>query len=223
VRVSHELRRRIEFFTSHFEFCEGAAAQLEYKTKDTVKLAGVDVNLVNTQDTGKDKIKDLGAQTRNGLSVRALMTVLEFAKALAYFRGAAEVSYEDARQIMPFVLHDKLVQEPNAPFLELPENGIYRTDKVSWIRKLFDLSCQEYDRLNLDRDDPVTALEAEFDKGLEGVSEAETRQRLVKIERLLNEWSAGRKLYGHQFDDILKIKYLHQRYTNYLKWLQWKG
>ena len=223
VRISHELRRRIEFFTSHFEFCDGAAAQIEYKTKDTVKLAGVDVNLVNNQDTGKDKVKDLGAQTRNGLSVRALMTVLEFAKALAYFRGATEVSYEDVRQIMPFVLHDKLVQEPNAPFLELPENGIFRTDKVSWIRKLFDLSCQEYERLNLDRDDPVAALEIEFDKGLEGVSEAEVRQRLVKIERLLNEWSAGRKLYGHQFDDILKVKYLHQRYTNYLKWLQWKG
>jgi MoxR-like ATPase len=221
--LSRELRRRIEFFTSHFEFCDGAAAQIEYKTKDTVKLAGVEVHLVHGADTGKDKIKDLGQQTRNGLSVRALMTVLEFAKAMAYFRGAQEVSFEDVRQIMPFVLHDKLVQEPNAPFLELPENGIYRTDKIGWLRRLFDLSCQEYERLNLDHDDPIAALEQEFDKGLEGVSESEIRQRLVKIERLLNEWSAGRKLYGHLFDDILKLKYLHQRYTNYLKWLQWKG
>jgi hypothetical protein len=23
-------------------------------------------------------------------------------------------------------------------------------------------------------------------------------------------------------DDILKLKYLHQRYTNYLRWLTWK-
>ena len=23
------------------------------------------------------------------------------------------------------------------------------------------------------------------------------------------------------FDDLLKLKYLHQRYTNYLKWLLW--
>jgi hypothetical protein len=30
-------------------------------------------------------------------------------------------------------------------------------------------------------------------------------------------------LYGHLFDDLLKLKYLHQRYTNYLKWLKWKG
>ncbi len=25
--------------------------------------------------------------------------------------------------------------------------------------------------------------------------------------------------YGHIFDDVLKLKYLHQRYTNYLRWL----
>jgi hypothetical protein len=25
------------------------------------------------------------------------------------------------------------------------------------------------------------------------------------------------------FDDVLKLKYLHQRYTNYLRWLEWKG
>ena len=29
----------------------------------------------------------------------------------------------------------------------------------------------------------------------------------------------GKKLYGHLYDDILVLKYLHQRYTNYLRWL----
>lgn len=223
VKFSPELRRRIEFFTSHFEFCDGAASQVEYKTKDTVKLASIEYHLVSSRDTGKDKLKDLGSQTRNGLSVRALMTVLAFAKALAYFRGASEVSFEDLRQTMPFVLHDKLVQETNSPFFELPENEVYRSDKIGWIRKLFDLSCKEFDRLNLDNDDPVKVLEQEFELGLEGLPEKEVRARLVKIERLLSEWSKGRKMYGHLFDDILKLKYLHQRYTNYLKWLQWKG
>jgi hypothetical protein len=85
------------------------------------------------------------------------------------------------------------------------------------------LSCKEFDRLNLDNDDPVKALEQEFELGLEGLPEKEVRARLVKIERLLSEWSKGRKMYGHLFDDILKLKYLHQRYTNYLRWLQWKG
>jgi MoxR-like ATPase len=222
IRMSDPLRRRIEFFTSHFEFFDGAADQVEYKTKDTVKLAALDFTLL-PEDTGKDKVKDLGSQTRNGLSVRALMTVLAFAKAMAWFRGKQEVEFEDLRQMMPFVLHDKLVQDADSPFFNAVGNSVFRSDKVGWIRTLFDLSCAEYDRLDLDRDDPVGNLQAEFEKGLDGVTEKEVRARLVRIERLLADWSKGRKLYGHLFDDLLKLKYLHQRYTNYLKWLKWKG
>jgi len=59
---------------------------MEYKTKDTVKLSGLDYNTVTAQETGKDKVKDIGSQTKNGLSVRSLMTILHFIKALAYFR-----------------------------------------------------------------------------------------------------------------------------------------
>ncbi|MEK7323985.1 MAG: ATPase, partial [Chloroflexota bacterium] len=222
VTLPPEIRRRLEFFASQFEFLEPAAEQLEYKTKDTAKLAGADFNLLSASETGKDRVKDLGSQTRNGFSVRALMTALVFVKAMAYFRGNREVDINDARQIMPFVLHDKLQIDPNSPFFEAPGNAVYRIDRVGWIRKLFDLACAEYDRLNLDKDDPLAKLEAEFEAGLEGVTEAEARARLVKIERLLAEWSKGRKLYGHVFDDVLKLKYLHQRYTNYLKWLKYK-
>ncbi len=60
----------------------------------------------------------------------------------------------------------------------------------------------------------------EIKRGLDGVPEREVRARLVKIERLINEWSKGRKLYGHLYEDLLKLKYLHQRYTNYLRWLK---
>src|SRR5215469_15874610 len=141
VKLPAELRRRIEFFSSNFEFCDVAADQIEYKTKDTVKLSAIDFSLVTAEETGKDRIKDLGSQTRNGLSVRALMTVLVFAKAITWFRGKDEVSFEDVRQIMPFVLHDKLVQDPDSPFFEAPENRALRIDKIGWIRRLFDLSC----------------------------------------------------------------------------------
>ncbi len=222
VALPPEIRRRMEFFASQFEFLEPAAEQLEYKTKDTAKLAGVDFHLLAAQETGKDRIKDLGAQTKNGLSVRALMTVMVFAKALTYFRGNRVVALEDVRQIIPFVLHDKLAPDPDAPFFEAPGNAAFRIDRVSWIRRLFDLACAEYDRLNLDKDDPVAVLEAEFALGLQGVTEQAARARLVKIERVLTEWSKGRKLYGHIYDDVLKLKYLHQRYTNYLKWLTTK-
>ncbi|HOT30376.1 MAG TPA: AAA family ATPase [Candidatus Ozemobacteraceae bacterium] len=223
VEIPPSLLRRIEFFTSHFEFCDIAADQIEYKTKDTVKLGGIDWQAMSGQDAGKDRIRDLGSQTRNGLSVRAMMTVLAYAKALAWFRGFDEVGFEDVRQIMPFVLHDKLVQDPDSPFFEQPGHTTFRIDRIGWIRKLFDLSCQEFDRLGLEKEDPVADLLLEIGKGLDGVGEAEVRKRLAVIERQLGEIAKGRKMYGHLFDDVLALKYMHQRYTNYLKWLSWKG
>lgn len=223
VAVPRPLLRRLEFFASQFEYLDPAADQLEYKTKDTVKLAGLEWSQVTSQDSGKDRQKDIGAQTRNGMSVRSLMTSLMFVKAMAHFRGAGEVSLEDVRQIVPFVLHDKLAQDADCPFFEIAVNTSFRTDKIGWIRRMFDMACAEYDRLDLDQDDPVGELSAEFERGLEGLSQKDVRSRLVKIERLLGKWSKSRKFYGHMFDDVLKLKYLHQRYTNYLRWLEWKG
>jgi MoxR-like ATPase len=222
VALPDEVRRRLEFFTSQFEFCEVAGDQFEYKTKDTARLAGVEWHTLTALETGRDRLKDLGCQTTNGLSVRVLMTLLIYSKALAYFRGNRIVELEDVRQILPFVLHDKLTADTEAPFFDAPGNAVFRTDRIGWLRKVFDMSCADYDRLNLDREDPVAALAAEFRRGLDGLSEGDTRARLVKIERLITEWSKGRKLYGHLYDDLLNLKYLHQRYTNYLRWLKTK-
>lgn len=222
VRLLPPLRRRLEFFASHFEFFAAGGEQLEYKTKDTVKVSGGDLSLLAAADSGRDRIKDLGSQTQNGLSVRALLTSLSFVKAMAWFRGSSDVELDDLRQILPFVLHDKLVQDPESPFFEAESHSVYRVDRISWIRKLFDLSCAEYERLNLDDDDPVAALVDEFDRGLDGLDEKSTRKRLVAIERMIRKWSKGQKLYGHVYDDLVQLKYLHQRYTNYLRWLTWK-
>jgi MoxR-like ATPase len=220
VAMPREVRRRLEFFASQFEFCEVAADQFEYKTKDTARLAGIEWHVLTALETGRDRLKDLGCQTKNGLSVRALMTLLTYAKALAYFRGNRVVELEDVRQVLPFVLHDKLTPDTDAPFFETPGNGMFRVDRVGWLRKVFDLSCADFERLNLDREDPVADLAHEFGQGLDGLGETETRNRLVKIERLITDWSKGRKLYGHLYDDLLELKYLHQRYTNYLRWLK---
>jgi MoxR-like ATPase len=219
VPMPPEVRRRIEFFASQFEMLEPAGAQFEYMTKDTARLSGVEWAEVTAADGGRDRLKDIGCQTRNGLSVRNLMTLITFAKALAYFRGGEAVSLEDVRQVLPFVLHDKLRPDPDAPFFALPENAAFRTDGIGWLRHLFDLSCEEFDRLDLDRDDPVGGLSAQLAQGLDGIEEREVRRRLTQIERLVSERVNGRKLYGPLYDDLLKLKYLHQRYTNYLHWL----
>jgi MoxR-like ATPase len=220
VSLGADVRRRLEFFASQFEFCEVAGEQFEYKTKDTLRLSGTEWHVQATLDTGRDRLKDLGCQTKNGLSVRALMTLITYAKAIAYFRGRRAVDLDDLRQTLPFVLHDKLTPDPDAPFFELTGNESLRMDRIAWLRRVFDMSCAEYDRLNLDRDDPVAELAEQFRAGLVGVTEQEVRSRLLRIERLIGEWAKGRKLYGHLYDDLLQLKYLHQRYTNYASWLK---
>ncbi len=216
VHLPDALLRRMEFFASEFEFFEQAGRTIEYQTKDTVKVAAVPFESFSQRGDPAD----LGAQTRNGLSVRALTTCLVFAKALAWFRGSAEVSFEDVRQILPFVLHDKLVQHRDAAFFDAPENAPYRSDLVAWIRVLFDRACQEYDRLGRDASDPVRDALETFSRGLEGLDEATVDERLAAIEHQLRGIEKGAKLYGHLFDDVLALKYLHQRYTNYRAWLR---
>jgi MoxR-like ATPase len=223
VPLQASLLRRLEFFASHLEYLETAATQFEYKTKDTVKLSTVDWNTVEALETGKDKVKDIGAQTRNGISVRAIMTILNFSKAIAYFRGSSEVTLEDFRQIIPFVLHDKLYQNPECPYFDQDRKETLRSDKISWIRNMFDMSCSEYERLRLDHHDPVAELSNRFTSGLEGLRPSEVRNRIIDIEKALRQLSGSRKFYGHMYDDALRLKYLHQRYGNYLRWLEEEG
>jgi MoxR-like ATPase len=222
VRLGEPVRRRLEFFTAQFELLEPAGEQFEYRTKDTAKLAGVEPRLLAAGESGRDRVADIGSQTTAGLSVRALQSVLHYAKALAYFRDRDEVGLDDLRAILPYVLHDKLTADDTNPAFDEPGHQAFRTDRVSWLRHLFDRACAEYDRLDLDVADPVGELLAEFADGLDGLDEQTVTGRLAKIEALLAEWSTGRKLYGHVYDDALALKYLHQRYVNYRTWLRWK-
>jgi len=66
-------------------------------------------------------------------------------------------------------------------------------------------------------------LDDEFDQGLDGVPEKEVRRRLNAIETLLAKLAKATKLYAHVQTDVLKLKYYHQRYSNYLRWLAWQG
>lgn len=74
VALPGPVRRRLEFFASQFEFCEVAADQFEYRTKDTARLSGIEWSALTAADTGRDRLKDLGCQTKNGLSATASPT-----------------------------------------------------------------------------------------------------------------------------------------------------
>ncbi|MEB3735853.1 hypothetical protein ULF88_21295 [Halopseudomonas pachastrellae] len=170
-------------------------------------------------ENGRDRLADLGCQTRNGLSVRSLMSLIVYAKAMAYFRGNSEVELNDLTQMLPFVLHSHLFADEDAPFFQQPENAAFLSDKIGWLRHLFQLSCREFERQGRHRNDEVAALKAELDEGLEGLSLKECRKRLQRIERTLQQLASGNKLSGAVHDDAMTLKYLHQRYSNYQRWL----
>jgi len=223
VPIPRPVRRRLEFFASQFDFCDLASQDIEYKTKDTIRIAGRTLSSVCANDCGRDKVRALCSQTENGLSVRSLLALLGFVKTLAWFRGGREVTLQDVGQMAPWVFHEKLVQNPTSPFYEQSGNDVFRIDRIAWIRKAFELSCQEYARLDLDRSDPIVEIDEAFDRGLEGVPEEEVRSRMNAIETHLAQLAKATKLYAHVQNDVLKLKYYHQRYSNYLRWLTWCG
>ncbi|SIO23169.1 AAA family ATPase [Agromyces cerinus] len=223
VPMPHGVRRRLEFFFSHFEFVQHGGRRFEYRTKDTVTTSGGRVGEVIDANSGADLEVDLGAQTINGLSVRSLQTLIVYAKAIAWFRGRDEVGLEDVAAVLPFALRGKLL--PNLQHTRF-DHGAERelaTDVLSWLGDLFAVSCREFDALGLTANDPVGQLLAELADGLDGLSAVDASRRITAVETQIRRVASAGKLYGRDFDDLTALKYLHQRYTAYLRWAERAG
>lgn len=217
------LRRRIEFFASHFEFAQHAGRRFEYRTKDAAATSGADVGEVIERNDGADLEVDLGAQTTAGISVRALQTLIGYAKAMAWFRGVGEVEEADVAAVLPFVLRGKLLPNLAHPRFDGAADRDLALDPISWLRGLWAESGRQFGLLRLDRHDPVGDLLAEAAAGLDGLSAVEVSRRMTRIEGQIAQIAGGGKLYGWHHDDLLALKYLHQRYGNYRRWVQATG
>ena len=223
VPIPDAVRERLRFFLSHFEFVQHGGRRFEYRTKDVVTTAGGRVGEVIEANSGADLEIDLGAQTRNGLSVRALQTLIIYAKAIAWFRGADAVEIDDVAAVLPFVLRGKLLPNATHPRFDVGAERELSTDTVSWLADLFTQSCRQYDALGRDADDAVAALLSEFDRGLDGLPALEASRRITAVEAQLRRIATVGKLYGRDFDDVIALKYLHQRYTAYVRWQELRG
>jgi len=218
--IPERVRGRLRHFFSHFEFVQHGGRRLEYRTKDVVATSGRSVAEAIEANSGADLEVDLGAQTLNGLSVRSLQTLILYAKAMAWFRGVDEVTLQDVAAVLPFVLHDKLLPNETHPRFDVGAEPELLSDGLSWLGGLFAQSCREYDQLHRDHIDPVGALLHEFAAGLDGLSKVEVSRRITAVESALRRISKAGKLYGRDFDDVVALKYLHQRYTAYRRWLE---
>jgi len=221
IPIPKPVLRRLQFFTAQFDFCDLAADIIEYKSKDVIRLAGKTLSEVCRNECGRDKVKNLCSQTQNGISVRGRLTIINFAKALAYFRGNPEVGLDDLRQIVPWLLREKLFPNLESPAFQ--SSQALSVDRIAWIRKLWDSAIELYEQLDWDHADPLIPIEQEFNQGLDGLAAAEVNRRLGAIENAIIKLSKDSKLLAYVYDTVLRLKYFHQRYSNYMKWLEFRG
>jgi len=210
---------RLGYFLGQLDFCRMASPQFEFKNKDTLRLSGQSVGAVCTERCPLDKKVHLCTQTENGVSVRTYQTAIHFAKALAYFRGHQEVELEDLRQIVPWVLHDKLVPNARSAFFEVKGNQQLLGDRVAWIRQMIDTAFAAYGK-----HEPVRAkvqkLRVQLDAGLAGVDAKTVEKRLAQVTTLMMALTTKAELSGPVYEDLIHLKSIYSRYQNYAQWLK---
>jgi MoxR-like ATPase len=219
VEVPQGVLDRLGFFLGQLDFCRMASPQFEYKSKDTLKLAGATVASVCNEQCPLDKRRHLCTQTENGVSARSYQTALHYAKAIAYFRGNRAVEVEDLRQVVPWVLHDKLQPNTRSPYFQADRNGQYLKDRVAWIRQMLDTSLEQFERHEPIRKE-VRGFRDELDQGLAGVDLKTVEARRGKVSQLLQRLIKKSELSGPVYEDLLQLKAIYSRYQNYEQWLR---
>lgn len=218
VELPDEMLEKLGFFLGQLDFCRMASPQFEAKSKDTLKLHGQSVSQVCTEQCPLDKKVHLCTQTENGVSARAYQTTLHYAKALAYFRGHTAVDEQDLRQIVPFVLHDKLQPNARSAFFEVKENRVLLQDRVAWIRNMWGRAMEQYGRHEPVRR-KVRDLREQMDQGLKDVDKATAEKRSAQITALLEQLMKKHELSGPVYEDLIQLKSLLSRTRNYLHWV----
>jgi MoxR-like ATPase len=210
VPVPQPVRELLGFLLGQLDFCLRASDRLEFRSKDTLHLAGRRVGQVCTEDCPLDKTTNLCAQTENGVSPRAVQALLHFAQALAWFRGRAEVGAEDVRALLPWVLHDKLRVNPQSAFFQRPENHVYLSDRVSWLVQLFDRAVAQHAAYAPGRG-PTAELERACAGGFAAVTTVELRRLLERIRDRLEQVLRENEANGAVHADLILLKDLYVR------------
>ena len=205
VPVPADVQDAMGFFAGQLDFCRRASDRLEYMNKDTLHLAGRKVAHVCNEDCPLDKAENLCTQTESGISARAYQSLIHYAKAMAWFRGADQVEIEDLRQLAPWVLHSKLQPNLHSPFFQKSEHHVLLADRVSWIAQLIDRAITQHAAYARVRE-PVQAITARFDEGGEALTSAELRQRMSEIRQTMEGLMRQNELNGPVYEDLVMLK-----------------
>jgi MoxR-like ATPase len=215
VPVPAAVRELLGFLLGQLDFCLRASDRLEFRTKETLRLAGRRVGHVCTEDCPLDKNVNLCTQTDNGVSPRAVQALLHFAQALAWFRGRAAVGAEEVRALLPWVLHDRLQLNPQSAFFQKPEHHVYLTDRVSWILQLFDRAVEQQAAHARGRG-PTQELRQACAGGFAPMTTPELRGLLDRLRDRVKGVLTTEELNGVTHTDLILLKDLYVRGRNEL-------
>lgn len=219
IAVPGEALDILGFFAGQLDFCQRASDRLEFRTKDTLHVSGLRLSHVCNEDCPLDKMVNLCTQSENGISARAFQTVLLFAKALAWFRGETAVSVEHLRQILPWVLHEKLKPNAQSAFFQKTEHQVLLRDRASWIRSLFDRALAQHAAYKPLRA-PCDEMRGELAAGIESLGAPELRKRVERARAAIDELLRRNELNGPVHEDLVLLKSIHAIYRNRLEALE---
>jgi MoxR-like ATPase len=209
IRLPEDVLGLLGFFLGQLDFCRQASNHLDSMNKDTLRLAGRRVAHVCTEDCPLDKHLNLCSQTEGGVSPRTYQSVLHYAQALAFFRGQEEVAVEDVRQLIPWLLFDKVRVNPQSQFFQKTECKVYLTDRASWLRQIFDRALQQHAAYAPVRA-PILQLERDLSQA-DRLGTADLQRKQQEIKSKLQQLLEKHELNGPVHEDVLRLKMLHSR------------
>ncbi|MEZ6129818.1 MAG: MoxR family ATPase [Planctomycetaceae bacterium] len=209
IRLPADVLDFLGFFLGQLSFCRRASSQLESMNKDTLHLSGRRVAHVCTEDCPLDKQLNLCSQTEGGVSPRTYKAIIHYGKALAFFRGHGEVTIQDLRQLIPWLLFDKVRVNLQSQFFQKAENKVFLTDRAGWLRQMFDRALQQYAAYAPVRR-PVIQLEQELAHP-ETLGSSELQRKLTEVSTLMKSLVERHELNGPVHDDLLRLKILYSQ------------
>ena len=223
LHVPQPVLEQLGFFMGQLDFCRRASRDIESMNKDTLKLAGKSVKDVCNEMCPLDKTKHLCTQTETGLSARTFTTILEFSKALAWFRGHTEVSWDDIKAILPWVTRDKLQINESSGFFEVPANEDLKLDKAAWIRNMIAMSEDRWNESGIRAEREAVHREAHALNKVLADPARFTAQDIEKksqsIQKALGEFTSsdGPEFSGWVYEDVLELKRIYQAYRKLIR------
>lgn len=204
IAVPPEVLDLLGFFAGQLDFCRRASDRFELMSKDTLRLAGRRVGQVCNEDCPLDKQENICAQTENGVSPRTYQAILHYAMALAYFRGQREVSVEELRQILPWMLLDKLRANPQSAYFHKTEHQILLGDRVTWIQQMFDRAVQQHAAYR-----PVRQPLLELAARCAAAAPREVAPLTAAVRRAIEELLRKNELNGPVHEDLIRLEHAH--------------